>query len=125
MQNGRLFRACWTVASLTGLLACETGTSVPGPALQLVLTISSASFMAVEGGQVSHQAFVVSSGGSEPLRWSAVSDAPWLTLTPASGTTPTPVVVSASPQGLAAGTYPGKVTMAADGASNSPQTIQV
>jgi hypothetical protein len=39
----------------------------------------------------------------EPVAWSAVSDQPWLTVTP-SGTTPAGLVITAAPYGLSAGT---------------------
>ncbi|MEZ5399511.1 MAG: hypothetical protein R2729_07560 [Bryobacteraceae bacterium] len=47
---------------------------------------------------------------------------PWLTATPASGTTPLTVTIAAVSAGLAAGTYSGTVTVSAPGAG---QTIQI
>ncbi len=49
----------------------------------------------------------------------------WLSLTPASGTTPAGLRVSVNPVGLAAGTYTGSVIVTASEASNNPLTVQV
>ena len=49
----------------------------------------------------------------------------WLSLTPTSGTTPGSVSVTASPSGLAIGTYSGTVTITSSGATGSPITIPV
>ncbi len=48
----------------------------------------------------------------------------WLTATP-SGTVPSPVSISVSPSGLAAGTYNGTVTVTSAGAAGSPAGIPV
>src|SRR5206468_1944166 len=47
----------------------------------------------------------------------------WLSVTPASGTTPSNVSVSVNPAGLAAGTYNGTVTLSASGAT--PKVVNV
>jgi uncharacterized protein (TIGR03437 family) len=49
----------------------------------------------------------------------------WLTVTPASGTTPGTVTISANAGTLPIGTYTGTVTIAAPGASGSPFTYPV
>ena len=49
----------------------------------------------------------------------------WLSVTPASGTTPGSVSVSVNGAGLAQGTYTGSVTIVGTGAANGPQTVPV
>jgi hypothetical protein len=62
------------------------------------------------------------------LTWSMTESAAWLALNIASGTTTTEtdqVSASVNSQGLTAGTYSTVITVAASGASNSPQQIPV
>jgi len=66
------------------------------------------------GGTLSFTATAATSGGGV-----------WLTASPSSGMTPGTVSVSIIPAGLAAGTYSGTITIAAAGATNSPQTVSV
>jgi uncharacterized protein (TIGR03437 family) len=49
----------------------------------------------------------------------------WLSVTPASGSTPTNLSVSVNPAGLATGTYNGTIVVSAASAGNSPQTVNV
>jgi hypothetical protein len=118
-------RTWLTVALLAGVLACESGTSSPDVPAELVLSAEGVSLTGVEGSQIGSQTVVVSSTAAAGLRWSAVSSVPWLSLTPSSGTTPTPLVVTLSTQGLGAGAHTGTVTVVADGAANSPRAIAV
>jgi len=67
----------------------------------------------------------VSNGGTGSLNWTANDDAAWLNVTPASGTAPTELVISADPAGLVPGVYSGFITITAAGASGSPHTISV
>ena len=67
----------------------------------------------------------VSVTGSSAVGYSAASSAAWLTVTPASGTTPGTLSVGINPSGLAAGTYNGTITVTAASASNSPQKVGV
>ena len=67
----------------------------------------------------------VSNGGTGSLNWTANDDAFWLNVTPASGTAPTELVISADPAGLVPGVYSGFITITAAGASGSPHTISV
>jgi hypothetical protein len=49
----------------------------------------------------------------------------WLTVTPASGVTPSPISLTANPAGLAPGTYTGTLTVTPVNAGNGPQQITV
>jgi hypothetical protein len=61
-----------------------------------------------------------------PLKWTASSNYPWIVVSPAGGTTPTGVTVSIDTRKLPAWrpVY-GSITIAAAGASNSPQKVRV
>jgi uncharacterized protein (TIGR03437 family) len=69
------------------------------------------------------QSIQVTNSGGGTLNWSASSNAPWLSATPTSGTTPSTLKVSVAPAGLAAGTYKGTITISASGMAS--QTIAV
>ena len=70
---------------------------------------------------------VAASSGSLAISAAVATDASsdWLTVTPASGSTPLTLTIGVNPTGLAAGTYTGRVTVTATGAGNSPQTVTV
>jgi hypothetical protein len=93
------------------------------------LSQSSVSFDYTIGGPTPAAEFVyvTSSGGS--TRFDALASAtgfgPWLKASQSSQYTPATVTITANPQGLAAGTYTGAVSIVADGANNSPQIINV
>ena len=67
----------------------------------------------------------VSNAGGGSLSFSASSDSQWLTVTPATGTAPQSLSVTASAAGLVAGTYTGHITVTASGVSGSPQVVTV
>ena len=71
------------------------------------------------------QTISMTSSGSALSYTAAASGGSWLSVTPASGTTPGSASVSVSPASLAAGTYNGTITLTAAGASNGPQTVAV
>ena len=88
----------------TALTFNSTGSSVPAKNVQVTSSSTALSFTA---------AVSTTTGGN------------WLSITPASGTTPATVAVSAAVTGLAAGTYSGSVVFTSSGASNSPQKLSV
>jgi len=67
----------------------------------------------------------VSNSGAGTLSFTAVSDAPWLSVGPANATAPQTLTVGTSIAGLVQGTYIGHVTIAASGAQNSPTVVTV
>ncbi len=77
------------------------------------------------GAAPAAKTLAVTNTGSGPLTFTAAGDAPWLSVTPACGGAPQTLTVTASPAGLAAGTYTGAVTVTAPGASGSPRAIPV
>ena len=68
----------------------------------------------------------ITSTSTVALKWTATSNNPWIVVSPASGTTPTGVTVSIDTRKLPAWrpVY-GSITIAAAGASNSPQKVRV
>lgn len=83
-------------------------------------------FSSTQGGSnPSGQAIAISNSGTGKLSWNVSTNAAWLSLSPNSGTGPGSFTVTAIVPGLAAGTYSADITVAATGATNTPQTIPV
>lgn len=111
------------VGDYTGILTVSTPGATPATqtvvvSLKLraavnVLTMAppaTMSFTGVAGGQVpAGQSFGVEAGAKN-LAFTAMTNAAWLSATPASGLTPGAVAVQVNPAGLAEGTYQGVVT---------------
>jgi hypothetical protein len=87
---------------------------------------SSLSFTATAGGaNPANQTINITNTGGGTLSWSASSNAPWLTVSPASGTAPSMPTASVNISGLAASTYNGTITVSATGATNTPVSVPV
>jgi hypothetical protein len=93
---------------------------------------TSLSFTATRGGSdPATQTLSISNTGNGTLNWTAVDNAPWLTLLTllgqASGTGNAVVPVSVSTGGLAVGTYTGSITISATGATSVtvPVTLNI
>lgn len=94
----------------------------------LAVSPASLSFSGIQDGPTpSSQTLTVShiEGSGSGLNWTATVNQPWLTVSPATGTTPDTGTVTVSTAGLVAGTYNGTITVSAPGAANSPRTIPV
>ena len=101
-------------------------TGTPPSGMSLNLTPGSLSFTYLSGTTApGAQNLSVASSGTRLTFTASATGGSWLTIGPATGSTPATVKVSASPTGLAAGTYNGTITITSDGASNSPQTVPV
>lgn len=86
---------------------------------------TSLSFAAQTGGAApAAQTVQVSSSGSV-MAFTATPNVAWLSASPTSGNTGTSVSVTASPAGLAAGTYNGSILVVSKSAQNSPVSIPV
>jgi hypothetical protein len=106
----------------TGVFAVFSVTFPPG----IILSKKEFTFSAsVTGAVSSQQTLGIKNSGDSPLNWTVSTDQDWLSCSPASGTDSGVVSVSANPAGLVSGTYTGKVTVTADGASNSPKSAEV
>ncbi|MCU1306235.1 MAG: hypothetical protein JWN45_930 [Acidobacteriaceae bacterium] len=92
----------------------------------LLVSPSVLGFSAFTGQPVVSQSLAISNGsGSSTFSWTAASDSSWLNVSPATGSVPQVLTVSASPAGLANGTHTGHITITANGVLNSPRTIPV
>jgi uncharacterized protein (TIGR03437 family) len=87
------------------------------PAMTVAPTTMSFTY-ASGGAAPAPQTFTVATG-TATLNYTATSPGNWLQLSPARGTTPGTVTVTAVPTGLGPGTYGGTITVSAIGASNS------
>jgi hypothetical protein len=97
---------------------------VPPPAISLSPT--SMAFSAITGGAApSSQILSIVNSGAGSFGWTAATDAAWLSVSSASGTSPATTNVSANISGLSSGTYTGHVIITASGVPNSPQSIPV
>lgn len=109
------------------LSGCSSSNGGPPPAPVLMISATSASFLATQGaaGSTAPAPIDLSNSGTGTLAFSAASDAPWLTVTPTSGAAPQTLQVSAAAGTLAPGMYAGHVTVTASGAAGSPATVTV
>ncbi len=96
------------------------------PTATLAVTPASLTFnYAVGSATPAAQTVSIANSGSGTLTWTAVSSAFWITVSPASGTAPSSLSVTANPANLAAGTYTGNLTITAAGATGSPASVTV
>jgi hypothetical protein len=92
----------------------------------LSISPSTLSFTAIQGGANPASANLsVTNTGTGTLSFTDSSDSTWLSATPASGTAPQTLQVSASLGSLTPGTYTGHVTVTSAGAKNSPAAATV
>jgi hypothetical protein len=83
--------------------------------------VSGAAFAAHTSGQIARLA----QNGPGAVTWTAVSSAPWLVVTPASGSGPATLTISTQYVGSLAASQTGTVTLTYTGASNASSTISV
>ena len=92
----------------------------------LSISPSSLSFSAIQGGANPASANLsITNTGTGTLSFTDSTDQSWLSATPASGTAPQTLQVSATTGSLTPGTYTGHVTVTAAGAQNSPASATV
>jgi hypothetical protein len=105
------------------------GGGTPTPTPSMLLNPVSLNFSGTAGGAVpSAKTFTLTNQTGGTLTWTLTKSAAWLGLNVTTGTTTNEIdSISASitTNGLAAGTYSAAITVAASGASNSPQVIPV
>ena len=98
----------------------------PGPPPPPVLSVSPASlsFSGTAGSaNPASKTISVSNTGGGSLSFTASDDAPWLTVSPATGSAPADLTAAVNTAGLSAGTYNATVTVTAAGVSGSPKTF--
>ncbi|MGE3901893.1 MAG: fibronectin type III domain-containing protein, partial [Nitrospiraceae bacterium] len=82
----------------------------------------SLSFTGTTGGSnPAAQSITVTNAGTGTLTWTVADNANWLTATKSGST----ITAAVNLSGLAAGTYNGVITVAATGATNTPQSVPV
>lgn len=107
-------------------LVIYNGVSGPPPPPTIGVSPASLSFTATAGGSnPANQTISITNTGGGTLDWTASDDAPWLTVSPASGTAPSTLTASVDISGLTAGTYNGTITISATGAANTPVIVLV
>jgi hypothetical protein len=91
---------------------------------QLQLSAETLALTAAEGGTASQNVILDTSDGSQAT-YSVSDDAPWLIVSPASGTTPGSLTVVANAAGLAPGTYRATITVTAPGYSSDTLPVSL
>jgi hypothetical protein len=87
---------------------------------------STLSFMAVQGAPLTpRRQLVIRNLGDGDFDWTVERDQDWIQVSATEGSASTTVDVSANAGGLELGHYSGSLVVAAEGALDSPQTIQV
>jgi uncharacterized membrane protein YphA (DoxX/SURF4 family) len=103
--------------------------SSPTPEPAITYSPSGFSFTATKGGSnPSSQTLEIWNSGNGTLNWSVSEDATWLSLDPISGSSTgehDAVTVSVNISGMDAGDYNATITITAEGATNTPQTVPV
>ncbi len=90
----------------------------------LSLSKSDAAFSAAAGSNPAAQTVNVSNVGGGTVSWTAASNRPWLSVSPAAGTDAGALTLSVNTAGMAVGNYTGAVTVSGK-ATNSPQTVNI
>jgi hypothetical protein len=107
-------------------LVVYNGTSAPPTQPTIGVNPGSLSFTATAGGaNPANQTISVTNTGARTLNFTASVNAPWLAVSPTSGTAPSTLTASVNISGLAAGTYNGTITISATGATNTPVNVPV
>ena len=115
----------YTVSDTGGLTdTASVSVSVVRPIL--VVSPTSLSFYAIEGGSnPPDQHILVSNGGSGTLNWTTTEDISWLALSPTFGTAPSDITVSIDSAGMSAGVHVEQLLVSAGSAQGSPQAVMV
>jgi hypothetical protein len=86
-----------------------------------------ANFSAINGAPIAPQSFDFTLNNDAPTAWTATSDAAWLTVDPANGTTPATATLRVDPTvgPLGSGTYDGQVTLSAAGIASKSYRVKL
>ena len=138
MSKGRFFGSvALSVASSAVIAACSSDTPTspmtPSPSLAAApaIALSPTTFRLCYPGGGSVRVcwpsgyLSIRNSGDGTLNWTATKSSTWLKISPRLGTAPSTMKVWADPTGLPRGSYSGRVTVSALGATNSPQTVVV
>ncbi|MGB7718987.1 MAG: BACON domain-containing carbohydrate-binding protein [Bryobacteraceae bacterium] len=114
-----------TVSSGIDSLTWTVSLTVSGGTPAISVSSSLLSYTYQSGGNLPQALTVTVTASSAVAFTASASGGGWLSVSPASGTTPASLSVSVNPTGLSPGSYNGTITITAPGASNSPQTVSV
>ncbi len=114
-----------TVSSGIDSLTWTVSLTVTGGTPTISVSSSLLSYTYQSGGNLPQALTVTVTASSAVAFTASASGGGWLSVSPASGTTPASLSVSVDPTGLSPGSYNGTITITAPGASNSPQTVSV
>ncbi len=103
---------------------------VPAATTPIITTLPSKIEFSVDYDRPNPETQILSirNGGIGTLSWNITEDCPWLKVTPTSGESSgdtNEVALSVDTLGLVVGSYNCELTITADGAANSPQTVKV
>ncbi len=88
-------------------------------------TPSILSFTTLVTANPADQTINIGNAGGGTLGWTVTDNAPWLTLSAASGNAPATLTASVNTSGLSAGVYNANITITSPGAFNSPVSVPV
>jgi N-acetylneuraminic acid mutarotase len=130
-----------TSALAAGIISTSNGAAPPFPATwdffevvpdaapskSLLASPNSLAFESAQGGASRSANVALTASDSAGATYSVTDNAAWVTVTPTSGTTPSSVMVTVNPAGLAPGTYQAVVTATSSGYSpvEVPVTLSV
>jgi len=98
----------------------------PPPSPAIGLSPTTLGFNIQEGGSSLSQNITLSNTVSgSTLVWSVSDNATWLSVSPSNGTNNATLVATVNPSGLSVGTYTAAITITGNGATNTPQTVNV
>src|SRR3984893_1830192 len=119
--------AAVSVQAPGGVTSNSTSFAINAPTPQLSVSPTGLSLRGTQGSSTNPgpASLNVTNSGNGSLAFTASSDSLWLSVTPASGTAPQTLQISAALGTLTVGTYTGHVTVTAPGATNSPASIPV
>jgi hypothetical protein len=128
--DGNFYRGTTSLPDNDALAKIQFGAGGGGTSPSLAVSPDGLAFGATVGGPVPpSQALTISNEGAGTLRWDATvtttDGGAWLAVSPSSGAAPSTPTVTITPFGLAEGLYQGAVTVEAEAATNSPQSIPV
>jgi outer membrane protein assembly factor BamB len=122
VAHGMVFAAVWNGATASASGSVRAWSVPTSPVLGL--SPKSLSFSATAGGSnPNSQSVAVSNQGVGTLSFTATSNAPWLSVSPTSGTAPATLTVQPSISGLSPGSYTGTITVTPN--SGAAQMVNV
>jgi hypothetical protein len=109
-----------------GMLAYDQGAPLPPtPVLGVAPTTLGFTYSIGDTAPSPASIAVANDGGGGSVAWTVADDAPWLSVSPGSGTAPSTLTVTINPTGLAVGSHTATITVTAAGVAGSPRTVAV